>query len=157
MQQVPAVDQKTSIFHGHIARHLFHPLLIRTTGDSGQAYPPALQMNEKQHVVRNQPAERKHFHREEVGRHQYRHVSPDKVFPTRRLLPFGSRWNIMAAENVAHRLIDEHDERMANANLPESTTGQKIVERLGEHPVATALLFIVLCWLGVVLWIGAMK
>src|ERR1019366_1793216 len=55
MQQVPAVDQKTSIFHGHIACHLFHPLLIRTTCDAGQAYPPALQMNEKQHVVRDQP------------------------------------------------------------------------------------------------------
>jgi hypothetical protein len=26
------------------------------TCDSGQAYPPALQMNEKQHVVRNQPS-----------------------------------------------------------------------------------------------------
>jgi hypothetical protein len=58
-------------------------------------------MNEKQHVVRNQPSERKHFHREEVGRHQYRHVSTDKVFPTRHLLPLGSRWNIMAAENIA--------------------------------------------------------
>src|SRR2546429_1830680 len=36
------------IFHRHITRHLFHPLLIRMTCDSGQAYPPALQMNEKQ-------------------------------------------------------------------------------------------------------------
>src|SRR5207249_12235863 len=47
------------------------------------------------------------FHREEVGRHQHRHVSTDKVFPTRRLLPLGSRWNIMAAENIAHGLIRE--------------------------------------------------
>src|SRR5271169_4655337 len=107
MQQVPAIDQKTSIFHRHIARHLLHPRLIRMTGDSGQAYPPALQMNEKQHVVGNQPAQRKHFHGEEVGGHQYRHVSTDKVFPTRRLLPLGSRWNIMAAKNIAHRLIRE--------------------------------------------------
>ena len=43
----------------------------------------------------------------EVGRHQYRHVRTDKVFPTRCLLPLGSRWNIMAAENIAHRLIRE--------------------------------------------------
>src|SRR5438094_913469 len=34
-------------------------------------------------------------------------VSTDKVFPTRRLLPLGSRWNIMAAENIAHGLIRE--------------------------------------------------
>jgi len=59
MQEVPAVDQKTRIFHRHIARHLFHPLLIRMMCDSGQAYPPALQINEKQHVVRNQSSERK--------------------------------------------------------------------------------------------------
>ena len=36
-----------SIFHRHITRHLFHPLLIRMTCDSGQAYPPALQMMKK--------------------------------------------------------------------------------------------------------------
>jgi hypothetical protein len=79
----PAVDQKTRIFHRHIARHLFHPLLIRMTRDSGQAYPPALQMNKKQYVVRNQPSERKHFHREEVGRHQYRHVRAFEIFDHR--------------------------------------------------------------------------
>src|SRR5438874_11194118 len=48
MQQVLAMDQKTRIFHRRITRHLFHPLLMRMTCDSGQAYPPALQMNEKQ-------------------------------------------------------------------------------------------------------------
>src|SRR6516164_7953244 len=64
-------------------------------------------MNEKQYVIRNQSSERKHFQREEVGRHQYRHGSTDKVFPTRCLLPLRSRWNIMATENVAHRLIRE--------------------------------------------------
>ena len=53
------VDQKTGIFHRHIARHLLHPLLIRMMCDSGQAYPLALQINEKQHVVRNQSSERK--------------------------------------------------------------------------------------------------
>src|ERR1035441_10813510 len=52
-------------------------------------------------------SERKHFHGEEVGRYQCRHVSTDKVFPTRRLLPLGSRWNIMAAQNIAYRLIRE--------------------------------------------------
>ena len=71
-------------------------------------------MNEKQHLVRNQPSERKHFHREEVGRHQYRHVSTDKVFPTRCLLPFGSRMNIMAAENIAHRLIREPETQVGH-------------------------------------------
>jgi hypothetical protein len=75
-------------------------------------------MNEKQHVVRNQPSERKHFHREEVGRHQYRHVSTDKVFPTRCLLPFGSRWNIMAAENIAHRLIRELEAKSGQPRTP---------------------------------------
>jgi hypothetical protein len=45
--------------------------------------------------------------REVIGHHQYRHVRTDKVFPTRCLLPLGSRWYIMAAENIAHRLIRE--------------------------------------------------
>jgi hypothetical protein len=31
-------------------------------------------------------------------------VRTDKVFPTRGLLPLGSRQNIMAAKNIAHRL-----------------------------------------------------
>src|SRR5260370_36313276 len=97
-----------------MARALFHTLLILMTRNSGQAYPPTLQMNEEQHVVRNQPSERKHFHREEVGGHQYRHVSTDKVFPTRRLLPLGSRWNIMAAENIAHRLIREPETQVCH-------------------------------------------
>jgi hypothetical protein len=44
----------------------------------------------------------------------YRHVSTDKVFPTRRLLPLGSRWNIMAAENIAHRLIREPDTQVGH-------------------------------------------
>src|SRR5205823_5269527 len=117
------------IFHRHIARHLFHPFLIRMTCDSGQAYPPALQMNEKQHVVRHQTFYRKHFHREEVGRRQHRHVSTDKVFPTRRLLPLGSRWNILAAENIAHRLIREpvgfsFAIRTTNRSVSSSTRGR---------------------------------
>src|ERR1035441_2883977 len=64
--------------------------------DSGQTNPPTFQLDKEQHVVGNQAFERKHFHREKVGRHQYRHVSPDKVFPTGRLLPLGGaikrRW-----------------------------------------------------------------
>src|SRR2546430_17093319 len=38
---------ETRIFHRHIARHLFHPLLIRMTCDSGQAYPPAQERSEE--------------------------------------------------------------------------------------------------------------
>jgi hypothetical protein len=64
-------------------------------------------MNEKQHTVRHQTSQRKHFHREEVGGHQYCHVRTDEVFPTPGLLPLGSGWNIMTSEYIAHRLIRE--------------------------------------------------
>src|SRR5208337_1689958 len=135
MQQVLAVDQKTRIFHRHIARHLFHPLLIRMTRNSGQAYPPTLQMNEKQHVVRNQSSERKHFHREEVGRHQYRHVSTDKVFPTRCLLPFRNRWNIMATE-TGNQTFSRHLRFLTNVviictpdkDLSQCVVGSRVVQ-----------------------------
>ena len=109
------LDQKTGVFHRYIARYLFHPLLIRMTGDSRYIYPPAFQMNEKQDVVGHQTSERQHFHREKDGRRQDRLVRTDKIFPTRCLLPFGSRWNIMAAENIAHRLIREPETRLAMA------------------------------------------
>ena len=81
------LDQKTGVFHRYIARYLFHPLLIRMTGDSRYIYPPAFQMNEKQNVVGHQTSERQHFHREKVGRRQDRLVRTDKIFPTRCLLP----------------------------------------------------------------------
>src|SRR5664279_1239084 len=82
--------------------------------DPSQTNSPTLQLDKEQHVVGNQAFERKHFHREEVGRYQYRHVSTDKVFPTRRLLPLGRRWNIMAAENIAYRLIREPETQVGH-------------------------------------------
>jgi hypothetical protein len=44
MQKVPILDQKTGV-HRHIARHLFHPLLVGMTGDT--PHMTALVMFEK--------------------------------------------------------------------------------------------------------------
>src|SRR5664280_2271678 len=91
MQQISAVGQKSPLLHGHVAPHLFHPLLVRMGRDSGQTNSPTLQLDKEQYVVGNQALERKHFHREEIRFHQNIHMSADEVFPAGRMLPFRRR------------------------------------------------------------------
>src|SRR5664280_1984319 len=90
MQQISAVGQKSPLLHGHVAPHLFHPLLVRMGRDSGQTNPSTLQLDKEQHVVGNQALERKHFHRKEIRSHQNIHMSADEIFPAGRMLSFGA-------------------------------------------------------------------
>src|ERR1035438_5289963 len=68
--KISTVGQKPPLLHRHLAPYLFHPLLLRMGCDSGQTNPPTLQLDKEQHVVGNQPFERKHFHRKEICSHQ---------------------------------------------------------------------------------------
>src|SRR5215472_11394544 len=43
--------------------------------------------------------------REEVGSREHVHMPADEIPPTRRLTPFGSRCNVVAAQDVAHSLV----------------------------------------------------
>jgi hypothetical protein len=62
-------------------------------------------MDEKQHVVGHQPAQREHLRGEEVGPDQQRQVDPDECRPGCRALAFWCRRQAMTLQDVADRLI----------------------------------------------------
>jgi hypothetical protein len=69
MQETTTVPQGAASLHRHVPGDLLHPRLVRVNSDSGDVHPAALKMDEKQHVVGHQPAQRQHLRREEVARH----------------------------------------------------------------------------------------
>jgi hypothetical protein len=73
--------------------------------DPGDVHPAALEMDEKQHVVGHQPAQREHLRGEEVGPDQQRQVDPDECRPSCRALAFWCRRQAMTLQDVADRLI----------------------------------------------------
>src|SRR5215472_13802689 len=101
MQQIAAVGEETPLFHGHISGHLLHPVFIRITRNARQTNLPALQMNEKEHIVSHQAFEREDFNRKEVGPDQHRQVSSNEVSPAGRVLAFGGGWDAVAMKDVA--------------------------------------------------------
>ncbi len=88
-----------------IAGHLRHPLLGGMPRDARQAYASGLQMQEKQNVVRHQTSPRQHLDREEIGSGEHVHMPTDELLPGRRLTPFGSRCDVVAAQDVAYSLV----------------------------------------------------
>jgi hypothetical protein len=74
-----------------------HPSLVRVNGDPGNDHPAALEMNEKQHVVGHQPAQRQHLRGEEVRRRQQRQVNSNVRRPgcaPNPFVPHASRFAI---------------------------------------------------------------
>jgi hypothetical protein len=67
VQKITTVPQRTPSLHGDITGDLLHPKLIRVNRDSSNVHPAALKMDEKQHVVGHQTAQREHLCGEEVG------------------------------------------------------------------------------------------
>jgi DNA-directed RNA polymerase specialized sigma24 family protein len=55
MQQVSAVSQESPFLQGCISCLLLHPLMVWIRRHPSQSYPPTLQVNEKQDIVRDQP------------------------------------------------------------------------------------------------------
>jgi hypothetical protein len=68
---------------------------------------PAAQMDEKQDVIRHEPAQRPDLSGEEVGRHEDVHVRPDELLPGGRGLALWRWRNAMALEDVAHGLVTD--------------------------------------------------
>jgi hypothetical protein len=62
-------------------------------------------MQEEQNVVRHQAPPRQHFDREEIGSGEHVHMPADELLPGRGLTPFGSRCDVVAAQDVAHSLV----------------------------------------------------
>jgi hypothetical protein len=65
-------------------------------------------VDEKQHVVGHQPAQRQHLRSKEVGPRQQRQVGSDEDRPRGRALALRRGWQSMALQNVANRLIGNH-------------------------------------------------
>ena len=70
-------------------------------GEPGDIHPAALEMDEEQHVVGHQSAQRQHLGGEEVARQQGQ-VSPNEGCPRNRALSF-RRWRqTVALQNIAN-------------------------------------------------------
>ncbi len=105
MQEIAAVPKGAASLHGHIPGHLLHPRLVRMNGDPGDVHPAALEMDEKQHVVGHQPAQREHLRREEVGARQQRQVGPNECRPRCRALALWCGRQSVTLQDIADRLI----------------------------------------------------
>ena len=66
MQEIATIPQNAASVQGHVPGNLLYPRLVRVNGDSGDIHPAALQMDEKQHVIGHQPAQRQHLRCEKV-------------------------------------------------------------------------------------------
>src|SRR6202171_4906064 len=78
MQEIATVSKGAVSLPGHVPSHLLHPLLVRLDVDPGDVYLPTLKMDEKQHVVCHQSAQRKDLHCEKVGPRKHRQVSQNE-------------------------------------------------------------------------------
>jgi len=85
MQQIATIPQRATIVHGRVPGDLLHPRLIRVNGEPGDIHPAALEMDEEQHVVGHQTAQRQHLGGKEVGPRQQRHMGPNAAHVVVRL------------------------------------------------------------------------
>ncbi len=68
-------------------------------------FTAALQMNEEQHIERDQSPEREHLHREKVGACENGPVGTDELFPRCCVPALRGRRDAVAVEDIADRLI----------------------------------------------------
>ena len=73
--------------------------------DPADVHPAALEMDEKQHVVGHQSAQREHLRGEEVRPDQQRQVDADECRPGCRALALRCRRQSVAVQDIADRLI----------------------------------------------------
>ena len=81
MNEVASFFQKTLVAIGEIARHLAHPLAIRSRKDSGDLDSPALEVDDEKDEIPNQSRLSDHFDTEEVGCRNRTPVSLQEHFP----------------------------------------------------------------------------
>jgi len=115
------------------ASDLFHPLLIRMSGDSGYVDPSAFQMKEEQYIIGHQPAPTKHLHGEEIAPRQYVHMSCEEVFPGRDLASLGSRRNAVPSEDVLHGLIRQRMAEVGECTDDAVIAPARVLSRHADH------------------------
>src|ERR1700756_4043918 len=74
-------------------------------GDPGNLYPPAREMDEKQHIVSYQSMRCEDLHREKIRPGQHREMSPNEGRPGRRVLSLRRKRYAMTTRNIADRLV----------------------------------------------------
>src|ERR1700687_5046148 len=74
-------------------------------GDPGDVYPAALEMDEEQHVVGHQSAQRQHLCGEEVGPRQQRQMGSNEGRPCGRAFALRRRRQAVTPQDITNRLI----------------------------------------------------
>jgi len=74
-------------------------------GDAREVDLSGVELDQKQHIKRHQPAQCPHFRAEEVRGPQHVHVAADEFSPRRGRLALGSGGDTATFEDVAHGLI----------------------------------------------------
>jgi hypothetical protein len=63
VEQIATVAKGAQSLHGHVPGHLLHPSLVGLAGYPFDVDLAALQMDEKQHIISHQPAQREDLDR----------------------------------------------------------------------------------------------
>ena len=66
VEQIATVAKGAPSLHGHVPGHLLHPSLVGLAGNPRDVHLAALQVDENQHIIRHQPAQREDLRREKV-------------------------------------------------------------------------------------------
>jgi hypothetical protein len=101
--QVGLVPQESVFGISEVASHLHHPRFIGMGCDAGDVYCSGGQVDQEQHVVGDEAAERADFHTEEVGRREALPVGFQKRRPARALPSLGRGFDPVILENDSNR------------------------------------------------------
>src|SRR5262245_9187276 len=107
MNEILARGEEAPLFHGHIARRLHHPRLVGMRRYTSHMDLPTPKVNEKQDVVRDQPAQGPDLGGEEIRRHEDVHMGADELFPRGSALALWRWRDAMALEDIAHSLVTD--------------------------------------------------
>jgi len=103
--EILAIFEEAPFVHRYISGDLFHPGFIGMWRDPGDFNATALQMDEEEHIVSDQPTQRQYFHCEKVGTRQDRHVRADEVCPGCCILTLWCGQDTVGLENIAYHLV----------------------------------------------------
>ena len=101
VDEVLSGREEAPCFHRHVARDLHHPGFMGMRGYACNVDPPTPQVDEKQDVIRHQPAERPYLRGEEVRCDEHVHVRANEGLPGARLFALRGWLDTMALENIA--------------------------------------------------------
>jgi hypothetical protein len=106
MQKIATVAQDALSVYGHIASDLLHPW-SRMGRDAGDVDAAALEVNEEQHIARDQASKRHNLDREEIGCHEESEVGSDEFGAGGRTFALRCRRYTVTPQNIANGLIGD--------------------------------------------------